>query len=90
MRLGIFGSRTLSGITAYRFIKERISEQASKKEIEMLVVPGGIDGACKLASKIAKELDIPLLTVFYKSGVVAFHENIKNEPIKLLILRISF
>ncbi len=44
MRLGIFGSRNLSGDKVYNFIKKEIIDYSLKEKIEFLIIPAGIIG----------------------------------------------
>ncbi len=66
MKLVIFGSRSLQGENVYKFIEEKIKEVIKTNEIEYLITPGGIEGACKLSLEVAKKLLIPVKLYFYR------------------------
>ncbi len=71
MKLGIFGSRSLTELEDYNRIKEKILKRID--DIEFLIVPAEIKGACEQARLIAKELKISILLVYpnfdkYSSG----------------------
>lgn len=64
IKLGVFGSRSLTTIKAYECLKNELLK-LQKDNIEMIITSGEIDGICKFARELAKELKIPLLLYFY-------------------------
>jgi len=48
------------------FIEEKIKEFNHKNKIDYILIPGGIEGACNLAFKIAEKLCIPVTCYFYQ------------------------
>ena len=68
MKLCIFGSRTLTGNMELKFIEEKIREFNQKNKIDYILIPGSIDGACRLAFRVAEKLCIPITLYFYNKG----------------------
>ncbi|MCX6224211.1 MAG: hypothetical protein NTV01_05595 [Bacteroidia bacterium] len=65
MKLCVFGSRTLIGQKDSEFIEEKIKEFHQINKIDYILIPGSIDGACRLAFKVAEKLCIPVTLYFY-------------------------
>lgn len=72
MKLGIFGSRNLKRRKDCFLIKNEILKFQENNPIDFIVTAGEIEGACKHAREIGKELKIPLILYFYDMG--KFHK----------------
>ena len=71
MKLGIFGSRSLTGKESYDFIEKEIKEFHAENKIDFILLPGDIKGATDSALKISKRLLIPVTLYFYDKQVSA-------------------
>jgi len=65
MKLAIFGSRTLEDKQSKQIIRTAILEFLNSYDIEYLLAPGGLRGACSVAEEIAKETGIPIKLFYY-------------------------
>ena len=70
IKLGIFGSRTLTDKQSIEIIKRNIKEFIASHKVSCLIIPGDIKGACAVAIDVARETLIPVMLFFYKKGTI--------------------
>lgn len=68
MILAIFGSRSIDSEKAKDIIEREIISLSKNNTIDYIAVPGGIQGACKLATEIAEKMRITTKVFYYRKS----------------------
>lgn len=68
MILAVFGSRSLNSEKVLGIIEKEIITLSENNTIDYIAIPGGIQGACELASEITEKLRITTKLFYYRKN----------------------